>query len=127
MNCVNLQRMVYAMILSRVLGWEWPMAMKLDFTPTVSAGSLINGGIILCTTISGIVSLYLLLWSNINAVSLTAAKELAAVNARVLVLEAHRAIDDAFQTRTETKLDRVLERLGQLRSEAPGSAVWDKR
>ena len=115
------------MSVARTLGWRWPVALNLNFTPEITAGHLLQAFTILCVGTGGIVGVYLSLWTSIHDVSVDGAKNLARVEARVLVLEDRRHGDDAFQGETRQKLDRVLEVLARLRAETPGgSTVWDK-
>jgi hypothetical protein len=88
--------------------------MKLDFSPQINAGHILNAAMILCVGVGGIVGVYLSLWTSIHDVDAKSIAATAAINARVLVLEAHRSIDDAFQAETRGKLDRVLEALAKL-------------
>ena len=101
--------------------------MKLDFSPQINAGHLLNSAAIICVGIGGVVGIYLSLWSGIRDVEVKSAATISAINARVLVLEAHRSIDDSFQVEMRQKMDRVLETLVRLRLGAPdSSAIWDK-
>lgn len=101
------------MALAHVLGWG--RLMPIEFSPTVTSGDLIKAAAVLIVGGGTVVGIYVSLRMSIADVALEAAKGIAALDRRVVVLEDRGRAEEKFQEEMRSKVDRALELLASLK------------
>jgi hypothetical protein len=89
--------------------------VRPSFSPVVSLGNLIQAVSIIMMIGGGAITSYVSLRNEIAASGERSGKAIADVNARVLVLEARREMDERFQQEARRDLGRLLDAVADLR------------
>ena len=89
--------------------------VKPYFSPVISLGNLIQVISVVTMIGGGAITSYVSLRGDIAVSGERAGKAIADVNARVLVLETRREIDERFQQEARRDLGRLLEAVADLR------------
>lgn len=89
--------------------------VKPRFSPEVTLGHLIQAATLITMIGGGALTSYVSLRNDIALSGERSGKAIADVNARVLVLEARREIDERFQQEARRDLGRLLDAVADLR------------
>ena len=89
--------------------------VRPHFSPEVTLGNLIQVISLITMIGGGAITSYVSLRNDITASGERSGKAIADVNARVLVLEARREIDERFQQEARRDLGRLLDAVADLR------------
>lgn len=89
--------------------------VNLHYSPEVTLGHLIQAVTLVAMIGGGAITSYMSLRADIAASAERAGKAVADMNARVLVLEARREMDERFQLETRRDLARLLDAISDLK------------
>jgi hypothetical protein len=89
--------------------------VRPHFSPEVTLGNVIQVISLITMIGGGAITSYVSLRNDISASGERSGKAIADMNARVLVLEARREIDERFQQEARRDLERLLEAVSDLR------------
>lgn len=94
--------------------------VNLRYSPEVTLGHLIQAVTLVAMIGGGAITSYMSLRADIAASAERAGKAVADMNARVLVLEARREMDERFQLETRRDLARLLDAINDLKVQLVG-------
>ena len=94
--------------------------VNLRYSPEVTLGHLIQAVTLVAMIGGGAITSYMSLRADIAASTERAGKAIGDINARVLVLEARREMDERFQIETRRDLGRLIEAVNDLRVQLVG-------
>lgn len=94
--------------------------VNLHYSPEVTLGHLIQAVTLVAMIGGGAITSYMSLRADIAMSAERAGKAVADMNARVLVLEARREMDERFQLETRRDLARLLDAISDLKVQLVG-------
>jgi hypothetical protein len=89
--------------------------MTPRFSPDITLGHLIQAVTLVAMIGGGAITSYVSLRAEIGAAAERASKGISDINARVVVLETRREIDERFQTEARRDLGRLLDAVNDLK------------
>lgn len=90
------------------------------YSPEITLGHLIQAVTLIAMVGGGAITSYVSLRSDIQSASARAAEAAAALNARLVIIETRREVDDRFQVETRRDLGRLLDTVTDIRVQLVG-------
>lgn len=89
--------------------------MRPTLTPEVTFGHLLQAAVLVVMVGGGAITAYLGLRADVVASADRAAKDVASLSARIVIIEASREYDKRFQEETRATMAKILDAVTELR------------